>query len=269
MTSGDRRPDPRGPSSRRPRPAQAASVQGHDQAIPAGRKRASRLGLSVIIPVLNAADTLESTIAALETAGRRGIDLDLLVVDAGSDDGTAALADRLGARVIQSERGRGPQLIAGARAARGDWLLFLHADTVLERGWDATLMVFASDDRNRDRAAVFTFALDDPAPAARRLERLVRWRNNWLGLPYGDQGLLINRRFYRRLGGYKDWPLMEDVELARRIGMARMALFDVRAVTSAARYRRTGYPLRVLRNAFCLLLYFLRIPPRWIARLYG
>jgi hypothetical protein len=147
--------------------------------------------------------------------------------------------------------------------------LFLHADTVLERGWDATLMVFASEDRNRDRAAVFTFALDDPAPAARWLERLVRWRNNWLGLPYGDQGLLIHRRFYSRLGGYKDWPLMEDVDLARRIGMSRIALFDIRAMTSAARYQRSGYLARVLRNLLCLSLYFMRVPPRWIARIYS
>jgi hypothetical protein len=140
---------------------------------------------------------------------------------------------------------------------------------VLERGWDATVMVFVSNERNRDRAAVFSFALDDDSLAARRLERLVRLRNNWLGLPYGDQGLLIHRRFYSRLGGYKPLPLMEDVEMVRRVGMARMALFDVRAVTSAARYRRSGYLVRMAQNFVCLTLYFLRVPPRWIVKLYG
>lgn len=241
----------------------------HDQARPDRRKRARRLSLSIVIPTLNAAESLPNSLEAMATAERRGIDLDIVIADGGSTDGTVAVAENLGARVVTAERGRGPQLIAGAKAARGDWLLFLHADTVLERGWDATAMVFASDERNRDRAAVFAYALDDDSPAARRLERMVRWRNNWLGLPYGDQGLLIHRRFYSRLGGYKPLPLMEDVEMVRRIGMARMALFDVKAITSAEKYRRSGYLPRIGRNLICLTLYFLRVPPRWIARLYG
>lgn len=261
------------------RPARLAALEGRDRrntapegvdhAEPSARKRARRLSLSVVIPTLNAEAGLPITIAALGSADRRGIDLEIVVADGGSTDATVQAAETAGAKVIQADRGRGPQLAAGARTARGDWLLFLHADTVLERGWDATVMVFVSEERNRDRAAVFTFALGDESRAARRLEKLVRWRNNWLGLPYGDQGLLINRRFYSRLGGYKDWPLMEDVDLARRIGMSRMALFDVRAITSAERYRRSGYLPRIARNFFCLTLYFLRVPPRWIARLYG
>jgi rSAM/selenodomain-associated transferase 2 len=240
-----------------------------DQSRPDGRRRARRLSLSIVIPTLNAAESLPAALGALEMAERRGIDLDVVVADGGSSDRTAAVAEALGARVVSAERGRGPQLIAGAKAAQGEWLLFLHADTVLERGWDATVMVFASDERNRDRAAVFSFALDDDGPAARRLVRLVRLRNNWLGLPYGDQGLLIHRRFYSRLGGYKPLPLMEDVEMVRRIGMARMALFDVKATTSAEKYKRSGYLTRIGRNLICLALYFLRVPPRWIARLYG
>ena len=241
----------------------------HDQARPGGRKRARRLSLSIVIPTLNAAELLPKTLAAFATAGRRGIDLDIVVADGGSSDTTVELAENLGVRVVIAEQGRGPQLIAGAKAARGEWILFLHADTVLERGWDATVMVFASDERNRDRAAVFSFALDDDTAAARRLRRAVQLRNNWLGLPYGDQGLLIHRRFYSRLGGYRPLPLMEDVEMVRRIGMARMALFDVKAITSAEKYRRSGYLPRIARNLFCLTLYFLRVPPRWIAKLYG
>lgn len=246
-----------------------ASEPLRDKARGDGRKRARRLNLSVVIPTLNAAETLSATIDALASADRRGIDLEIVVADGGSSDSTVSLAESLGAEVVIAEPGRGPQLIAGAKTAQGDWLLFLHADTILERGWDATVMVFTSDDRNRDRGAVFSFALDDDAVAARRLERVVRFRNNWFGLPYGDQGLLIHRRFYSRLGGYNPLPLMEDVEIVRRIGMARLARFDVKAITSARRYQKSGYAPRMLRNFVCLALFFLRVPPRWIAKLYG
>lgn len=227
------------------------------------------INLSVVIPCLNAEHGLQRTLDALASAQRSGFTPEIVVADGGSTDRTREIAEQAGARVIDAPRGRGPQLAAGARAAKGDWLLFLHGDTVLDRGWAATVMVFASNERNRERAGVFSFALDDDSRAARRLEAMVRWRNRWLGLPYGDQGLLIHRRFYRRLGGYKEIPLMEDVDLIRRIGLGRLALFDVRAVTSAARYVRSGYLRRALRNLFCLTLFFCRVPPRLIARIYS
>ena len=112
-------------------------------------------------------------------------------------------------------------------------------------------------------------ALDDPKAAARRLEVMVAWRCRVLGLPYGDQGLLISRAFHDRLGGFSDQPLMEDVALVRRIGRARLRFFETAALTSAARYRRAGYAWRSARNLGCLALYFLGVPPRWIVPLYG
>jgi hypothetical protein len=98
---------------------------------------------------------------------------------------------------------------------------------------------------------------------------MVKWRCKALALPYGDQGLLISKRFYDRLGGYADMPLMEDVDLVSRIGRRRLHFLKSRAVTSADRYRKEGYILRPLRNASIITLYAAGVPPRLLARLYG
>jgi rSAM/selenodomain-associated transferase 2 len=219
--------------------------------------------LSVVIPALDSVDYLGNCLDALN-----GTNCEIIVVDGGSSDGTQALAASRGARVLTSATGRGAQLVAGAAAARGRWLLFLHADTRLSEGWRqaATEFMAAGD---KDHAGYFRYALDDDAPAARRLEALVAWRCRLLGLPYGDQGLLIAREFYQRLGGFRPMPLMEDVEFIRRIGRRRLVMLDAQAMTSAARYRRDGYLRRSGRNMACLALYHLGLPPRSLVRLYG
>jgi rSAM/selenodomain-associated transferase 2 len=228
--------------------------------------------LSIVIPTLNAADTLGATLAALDDGGARGGHipaLETIVADGGSTDGTRPMAEGLGAQVVVSARGRGRQMIAGAEAAEGDWLMFLHADTRLAPGWSAAAAAFMADPANGERAGYFRFALDDHAPAARRVERLVAWRCRRLGLPYGDQGLLIARPFYEALGGYRPLVMMEDVALVRRIGRRRLVALDATALTSARRYERDGYVARPARNLLCLALYFLGLPPRLIARLYA
>ncbi len=221
--------------------------------------------LSVIIPTLNAEETLTATLAGInETAA----ETEIIVADGGSDDETIRTAEKAGALVIKSAPGRGGQLAAAAAAANGDWFLFLHADTALGGGWEKAVKDFITEPENRRRAGVFRFLLDDAAPAARRIERLVAWRSRVLGLPYGDQGLLISRDFYFRLGGFSNLVLMEDVEIVRRIGKKRLRLLDAAVVTSAGRYRRDGYIRRPLKNIFCLGLYFAGLPPRLIERIY-
>ena len=221
--------------------------------------------LSVVIPTLNAAATLPAVLASLQDG--RALLAEVVVADGGSTDGTPEVARAGGAVTLRTRRGRGSQLAAGAAAARGEWLLFLHADTTLEPGWADETRHFVTAESGS--AAAFRFALEDQSAEARRLERVVDWRSRVLALPYGDQGLLISRRLYDEVGGFCPLPLMEDVDLARRLGRRRLRMLRARAFTSAERYRREGWLLRPARNLACLSLYFLGVPPATIARLYG
>jgi rSAM/selenodomain-associated transferase 2 len=215
---------------------------------------------------LNAAGTLAGLMEQLRASA---ILEEILVVDGGSSDETAVVARTAGARVIAAPRGRGIQLADGAAAAACDWLLFLHADCRLSPDWEAAVAAFLAAPGATGQAGYFDFALDDAAPAARRLERIVAWRCRVLGLPYGDQGLLIARILYRAAGGFAPLPLMEDVELVRRLGRGRLARIGAQCISSPQRYRRGGYWRRPLRNLFCLSLYFAGVSPYRIARLYG
>ncbi len=221
------------------------------------------MNLSVVIPTLNAASCLPATLAALADTD------EIIIADSGSNDGTIALAAASGARAIAAPLGRGHQLIAGARAARNAWLLFLHADTVIEPGWRDEVERFMALPEHAKVAATFRFALDDDSPSARRLEAVVAWRVRWFGLAYGDQGLLIHRDFYAALGGFRPWPLMEDVDFVRRIGRRRLLVLRAAARTSAERWRQDGWRRRSARNVGCLALYFAGVPPHIIRRLYG
>ena len=219
--------------------------------------------IDVVIPTLNAARTLAPTLDSL-----RGDDsLAVTVCDGGSRDDTTTIARQAGAAVVVTEPGRGRQLADGAAVGSAPWLLFLHADTTLSPGWAVAARRFMAD--APAKAGYFRLRFDSADPRARRIERLVAWRSRTLGLPYGDQGLLIARTFYRQIGGFRHLPLMEDVDLVRRIGWRHLVALDAEAVTSAARYERDGWLARPLRNLGCLALYFAGLSPSIIRRLYG
>ena len=216
--------------------------------------------ISVVIPTLNAASTLPASMAAL------GPGHEIVIADGGSMDGTVALARIAGAQVIAAPTGRGPQLAAGIAAATGEWLLLLHADTRLTPDWQTEAAAHMRD--NPDKAAYFRFMLDSTDARARRLERLVGWRCRVLALPYGDQGLLIHCETLRRAGGMRPLPLMEDVDLIRRLGRHRLVGLTAGAVTSAAKWERDGWYRRSGRNLLCLSLWFAGLPAARIARIY-
>lgn len=237
-------------------------------------KRASRIiraMISVVIPTINSEGELGRSLAALVPGVVEGVVREVIIADGGSQDDTPQIAEAVGAMLVHAPLGRGPQLAEGARAAKGDWLLFLHADTVLEHGWhrEAERFIQETIRARRPQAAAFRFALDDRGVRPRYLEAMVSARCALFRLPYGDQGLLISRSHYERLGGFRNLPLMEDVDLVRRIGRGDLCFLRSRAITSAKRYQRDGYILRMLRNLSCLTLYYLRVPPRYIVKLYG
>lgn len=228
--------------------------------------------ISVVIPTLNAEQTLAATLVSLIPGVVDGVVRDVVIVDGGSNDRTLKIADASGAEiVICSDTGRGAQMMAGADAAKGDWLLFLHADTVPEPGWHnevAAFMERIDHGQRPEAAAAFQFALDDMGFLPRVLEVGVFMRCMLFRLPYGDQGLLIPRRLYNRIGGFKPMSLMEDVDIVHRLGRARTIILRTRAVTSAIRFHRDGYFSRVLRNWACLFMYYCRVPERIIVRFY-
>jgi rSAM/selenodomain-associated transferase 2 len=217
--------------------------------------------ISAVIPTLNAEGSLGACLDALKDAD------ELVVVDGGSSDYTIEVAERRGAKLLCAATGRGHQLSAGAEAADGDWLLFVHADTMLEQGWraEAERHIAAAP----EGAACFRFRLDSRAWQARLIERGVAARVRMLGLPYGDQGLLISRRLYDEVGGYRPMPLFEDVDLVRRLGRKRIHGLDAGAVTSAERWLRDGWLRRSAGNVGLLGLYRLGMSPGRIARLYS
>lgn len=221
-----------------------------------------RAPLSVVIPTLNAADRLPSCLAALMEGLDAGLIRELIVSDGGSRDATCEMAKAWGGEVVAGPPSRGAQLRAGCAAAKGDWLLVLHADTVLAPGWSAA----AARALTEDRARWFRLRFDSGGTAGRCVAGWANLRSRF-GLPYGDQGLLISRALYERVGGYPDQPLMEDVALARRL-RGHLAGLDAVAVTSATRYVSQGWLRRGGRNLWTLARYLAGADPADLARSY-
>ena len=218
--------------------------------------------VSVIVPVLGNGSAAGRLLEQIPPDPR----LDVIIVDGGSDAELARLAGfHPNTRVIATAPGRGRQMNAGARAARGEWLLFLHADSRLPTGWTDRLSETAAN----VVGGWFRFALDDTAWQARLVERLVAWRVRAWQLPYGDQGLFVRRTTFDALGGYREWPLLEDVEFVRRLVRAGDVMeLPLPLYTSPRRWRRDGWIRRSVRNAAIVALYFAGVSPYRLARWY-
>ena len=218
--------------------------------------------VTVVIPVLFDADAVARLLPQIPDIA----ELEVVVVDGAQDSRLEPIVATHGrARLRRTQAGRGHQMNVGAEGALGEWLLFLHADSVLPAGWLAAF-------RGLDTVVAggwFRFALDDPAWQARVIERLVAWRVTYLRLPYGDQGLFVRRSLFRSLGRFPEWPLLEDVAFARRLvhGGSVMEL-PVAIRTSSRRWRRDGWIRRSTMNLAIVTLYFVGVSPTRLARWY-
>lgn len=222
--------------------------------------------LSIVIPTLNAADKLPATIDALLEGVRSEIVHELIISDGGSEDGTVELADGLGAVVVHSAPGRGRQLRQGADAATGEWRLFLHADSILERGWSEAVLRHIRD--GPERAGYFDLRFTAQGLVPVWFAAWANLRSRWLSLPYGDQGLLIHRDLYTQVGGHPTIPLMEDVALSRKL-RGKLTSLRFHAATGTDSYLDRGWLVGGCRNLGLLTLYFLGVSPDRLVRWYA
>ncbi len=220
--------------------------------------------ISIIIPTLNSAPQLQRCLGALGEGVMDGLLAEVIFADGGSSDDTAQIAEGVGATFLSTTKGRGNQMAAAAQVARGEWLLFLHSDSVLAHDWQDPVMRHLT---KPEQAAYFKLQFDETTFPAKTVAGWANFRARWFDLPYGDQGLLISRCLYKRIGGFPDIPLMEDVAIAKKLRGKLIAL-PASIETSADKYRQDGWLRRSLLNFSVLSRYLTGTDPSKLAAKY-
>ena len=222
--------------------------------------------LSIVIPVLDEATTIVAALDALAPLRARGTEI--IVVDGGSGDDTAALARPLADFVITSARGRAVQMNAGAALARGDVLLFLHADTRLPD--DADRLVLEGLRRSKRAWGRFDVAIDGRHPLLPLVAAAMNRRSRLTGIATGDQAMFVTRDAFDSVGGFPDIALMEDITLARNLKRVSWPLcLSARVTTSGRRWEQRGVLRTILLMWRLRLAYFFGAKPDELARRYG
>ncbi|MEH2319473.1 TIGR04283 family arsenosugar biosynthesis glycosyltransferase [Nostoc sp.] len=226
--------------------------------------------ISIIIPTLNEAGNIKEAIPTVRYANattQPSKDIEVIIVDAGSEDGTVKTAQSLGIKVISSSPGRAIQMNAGAVAASGDILLFLHADTRLPTGFDD--MIRTALQQPGIVAGAFNLRIDASLLSLRWVEWGVNMRSHFCQMPYGDQAIFLTKEVFQQIGGFLELPIMEDFELMRslkRIG--RIVIIPTPVVTSARRWLQKGVFKTTLLNQIVIIAYLVGISPKRICRWY-
>jgi len=235
----------------------------HDASAPVPRSTGSIL-ISVIIPTLNEARAIEATISMLKKHGRT----EIIIVDGGSQDQTVEIAKSMGVGVLTAAAFKATQMNAGAAEATGDVLLFLHADTRLPDNFEnCVLAAMARDDIC---AGAFSLGIDSGAGGLRFIERVANWRSRFFQMPYGDQALFVSRGLFHEIGGYPEYPIMEDFEFVRRLKRkGKIAILPESVQTSPRRWLNYGILKTWLLNQIIIVAFYLGISPRRLAQWYG
>lgn len=216
--------------------------------------------LSVIIPTINEATALNALLPILQAAKPH----EILIADGGSTDATSEVAVRHGAQVIHSPRGRARQMNHAAQTASGEFLLFLHADTTPPPDYPSVIVRTLSPGI---AAGAFRFALREKIPFSSVIEHLTRLRGSVLTMPYGDQGLFLRRSVFQSLGCFAEWPILEDVDMVKRLRrMGRVCITPEAAPTSARRWQQNGVIRTFLRHQLILVGHRLGVPPERLVR---
>ena len=219
--------------------------------------------ISIIIPTLDEAEFIAGTLASIP----QGPGLEVIVVDGGSRDDTPAIAQSLGALVLCSSPGRARQMNLGADRSKGDILLFLHGDTRLPKGF--TCPIHHCFRNPRVAAGAFRLGLAPPLRGSAFIEKMANLRAEKLHLPYGDQAIFVPAKLFKKLGGYREIPLLEDVDLVRRLRrFGRIAVIPIPVITSSRRWEKVGVWKTTWINQLILTGFLLGIPPRILARWY-
>ena len=219
--------------------------------------------VTVVIPTYNSEKTIENTLNSICKYFNK-----IIIVDADSCDLTIQMSKKYNIKIIKSLKGRGPQLILGAEHAATDWIFFLHSDTIIKKNNIIDINQFITNTLNNNKAASFKIKFNTNNIWSNLLSILVNIRSKYLKLPYGDQGLLISKSFYKNIGGYKNIPIMEDVEIIRAIGFRNIKILNSYIITDAARFENQGWIYRPMINLFCLTLYFLGFNINNINKIY-
>eukprot|EP01023_Acetabularia_acetabulum_P026777 TRINITY_DN2537_c0_g1_i6.p2 TRINITY_DN2537_c0_g1~~TRINITY_DN2537_c0_g1_i6.p2 ORF type:complete len:242 (-),score=22.39 TRINITY_DN2537_c0_g1_i6:857-1582(-) len=231
-------------------------------------KNEGDLSLSVVIPTLNEECNISRTLSSIQE-GCEGQIPEIIIADGGSSDKTVKIAKQNCTKVIQCDKGRGKQLNSGWRAASGEWILFLHSDCVLPQNYHQLIKTAVSKNPKCVWGCFDTIKVDFSTWTMSVVEFFVKMRTRFGRMPYGDQGIFVKRRDLQEIGGVKEWPLMEDVDLVHQLNKrSRPIIVKGPLTTSGRRWKKLGVVQTTMINWSIIVMYYAGVDVYTLAKYY-